>query len=212
MEYKKNRGRLGVVDKKGQVVDSFFNETPIPVDIKEADPDSVLSYPKMLMLNTETRPIFAVDEKKENVLVTFKKPDNPIRFYLYNLKSKQLKNFSYEIPEKEYKLSDFYLKASLADIMDISKYPKEAHIPVVSTICFHKEHYIVTFFLVDYEKKDVIKSRSFFLVLDKNGKPIKRITVDPTFRLFSITPDGYVLSAKMDEDDEPKLCIYKLTL
>ncbi len=48
-------------------------------------------------------------------------------------------------------------------------------------------------------------------MLDKNGKLVKSIVVDPTFRLFSISPDGYVLAGKMDEEIS-KLYIYKLTL
>ncbi len=138
--YLKNRGRLGVVDTEGQIAGSFFNKYPIPVDIKEGNKNSVDSYSRMMMLNSETKPIFAVDNKKENILISFKKPDNPIRLFLYNIEGKQLKCFSYKIPEKKYKLSDFLLKASWDDIVDDNKYPAQSNTPVIYSLATHKDH------------------------------------------------------------------------
>ena len=97
------------------------------------------------------------------------------------------------------KLSDFYIKASWEEIINPGKHPEESHIPMISSLFIFKRHYVVFLNLLDYQKKELTKMRSFCLVFKSNGELMNQWTVDSALRFFTLSRQGYLLGTKSDE-------------
>jgi len=209
-----NRGRLGIVDKDGNVLSHFFNEYPIAIDVdmkKLSIDESFQMKTRRFVISKETESKIGLDEEKKKVLVSFSKPANPIRFFVYSLKGELLKTFSYPL-DKKYQFFDFYVNfKSFADIRDKSRYPSRSYVPMIPSLFIHKDHYIASLRLQDFEKKKIVSETSYLLIFDKEGKLKDRIALDNDLGIFSISKDGYVFGSKGDEE-VAKLYIYQLTL
>jgi len=209
-----NRGRLGIVDKTGKILSHFFNEFPIAVDVdmkKLSNDESVLVKARRIMISKETDPKIAYDDENEKILVSFFKPANPIRFFVYSLKGELLKTFSYPL-DKKYQFFDFYVNSkSLADIKDKSRYPSRSYVPMIPSLFIHKNHYIASLRLQDFEKKKIVSETFYLLIFDKEGTLKDKVLMDSDLGIFYISKEGYVFGSK-DDEDSPKVYIYRLTL
>lgn len=207
-----NRGKIGLINRKGEMVKSFFNRYPVSnsIDMSKA-PATVDQDMHQSRIWIETMPICALNQDRSRLLVSFRKPDNTVTFYLYTIGGKLLSSFSHRIRERNYKISRFYLTASAKDLRDLRKYPDEFHIPVVNALGFYKDHYVVFLNLQDYKKNKLDKVRVFCLIFNSKGKLVKRFPVDDSLRVFCISNNGVILASKPDEEIT-KIYIHQLNL
>jgi len=191
-------------------VKSFFDQYPVKleIDIHNTTGDPKHRLHKMRVA-IETLPVFGIDEEKKNLLLSFEKPDNPVIFYVYTVDGKQVEKFFYKIDDTKYKISDFYINASWQDIANPKKFPAKRFIPTVDSLFIHKGHYVVFLSLRDYNKKEQVRSRSFCLIFVPGGKLKHRFQIDSNLRALSLSPEGFLLATKSDEEPT-RLYIFKL--
>lgn len=203
------RGKIGIINRDGKVLSSFFNQYPIAMELnaKYSNPGEIQLH--KFRVHIETIPVMGIDEGQSRVLVTFNKPDNPVVFYVYGMDGKLIKRFQYAIKEERYKLSDFYLKASWKEIADPAKIPKEEFIPMVQSVYIFKKHYVAFFSLNHLKKKQIISSRKFCVIFDLTGKVVQRLKIDDGLKVLSLSWEGYVLAAQNDEEIS-KLYVFEL--
>lgn len=207
-----NRGRLGIIDRKGMLVRSFFNKFPIELEYNiKKHKKSFENYTHKLRIGVETKPVLGMDEKNENILVSFWKPDNPVVFFVYTLEGKMIKSFKYKLEDETYKISRFYIEASWEEIIDLNKYPNETHALRIDSLFIFKRHYIVFLVFEDYQKKELVNEHRICLVFNPQGKLHGSLKISDKLRIFSISKDGYVLASRSDEEIA-KIYLFKLNL
>lgn len=207
-----NRGKIGIIDKKGNLLHSFFNQYPIqpPIDMTK-NPTTIETDLQQLRIWLETMPILAINPDRSKILVSFRKPNNPVLFFLMTTQGTPLGQFSYEIKDKKYQVSDFYLKSSGKDLMDLNKYPDEFHIPIINAMGFLNNYYVVFLNLQDYKKTELEKTRVFGLIFNLQGTLLNQFQADDSLRIFSISENGTVLASKPDEE-VTKIYVYHLNI
>jgi len=168
-----------------------------------------MTSPQHFLVSKEAAPLIAGDNKGERLLVSFKKPDNPVRFYVYTTEGKLLRTFSHKIEDSRYKFNDFFIKASPSEFMNPKKYPAETFSPYIYSMFIHKERFIVFLWLQDYIKEERVKNRTFCLIFDSEGKKLSEFQVEDDMRFFCISREGLLLASKSDEEIT-KLYVYKL--
>lgn len=213
-DFREGRGRLGIINRYGDLEHSFFNEFPIEMEFdskKVTEAENFQWLFKKRVISDECIPDFAVDEKRERLLVSFRSPDNPIRFFIYTVAGKKIKEFSYPIPDKRYRFSDFLLNATLEDIRNPKKYPAKSFRPFIYRLFIHKGHYIVNLWLEDRRRNELVRRRGFCLVFNEAGALKGKLALGGAMRFFSISPGGYILAGAFDEEIT-KLYIYKLVI
>ncbi len=164
-----------------------------------------------IIFSQVTKPVIGVDFDRKEILVSFFKPDNPIKFFVYTIDGRLVKTFSYKLEEK-YKFFDFYVKAkSYKDISNPEKFPSKHSDVDIKRLFIHKNHYIAALRLFDYVKEEVEMSTPYLLVFNREGKLKEKLRLESNLGILNITTEGYVLATKWDED-VTKLYIYKLEL
>jgi 6-bladed beta-propeller len=212
---KKNRGRLGIVDKNFKTTRSFFSNYPIQPNIKGENlnirtgmsSDQIF---RNIVMNNRFEPVYCYNDVRKEIFVSFRTPDNPVRFFVYDVDGKLLKEFSYAIEDKKYKFNRFFLDSPRSKIRDKKKWPErfEPNIRVMIT----NRYYLAFLALHDYnaQEKDIAKRKCFLLIFDKEGKLVKKSQLDDQFGAIRYS-NGYILGTIWEEDDE-KLFIYQLKL
>jgi 6-bladed beta-propeller len=209
-----NRNRIGVLDKKGNLLYHFFNELPSELGVnmeKIANSKNREMQIQHLIVSKESEPYIAVDHARETMLLTFKKPGNPVDFYVYSIKGELQKKFSYPLPAK-YKFFDYYIKTqSIADLRNPNHYPKESHYPFLMGLQIYKGHYIALLWFRDYKKKELVNETYSMLIFNPNGTLKDELKFEDPLKILSISEEGIVLAGKSDEEIT-KLYIYQLKL
>jgi hypothetical protein len=210
-----NRGRIGILDKEMNILHSFFNDFPIPFDLKrsstalpeEMSPETAV---RLTVINKQFEPTYAYHPKHREVLVSFMQPDNPIKFYVYNTRGKLLRSFSFHIKDKKYKFQDFFLKANMTKIANVKSYPEryEPYLRVFIT----ERHYIGFLVLNHFPKgqKNVETRKCFLLIFNRKGEIINQFPLADQTQLLRYA-NGYFLGIFLDDEVE-RLFIYQLSL
>lgn len=191
----KSKGRMRVVDIETGEETCFFDELPIDYK-KDLRPKSL----EAISMNYSALPVFGVDGKGKNVLVSFQYPDNPIVFYFYSVKGKFLKKFSHQI-DKKYRF----------ELTNLNNPPAESHRIAIGAIQYYRKHFLAFIVKMDYKKGKPVGVKNSCLVFGETGKFIDEFPVINGLKVFYISPDG-ILLAKNYEAEEEKLFIYRLTL
>lgn len=209
------RGRIGIIDKEGNVIRHFFNEYPIDLDInkKKLTLSGRTEFEmRRVLISEATKPVIAVNRQRQLMMVSYSYPGNPIMFYIYNTRGKLLKKFSHAIDSK-YQFFDLLIKTkTLSNIRNPANYPKKYYRPYIFGLHFYRGHYLAQLWLEDYKrKKELVKRTMLLLIFNPEGTLKDEIPLEDGLRFFSISKDGYVLASKLDEEIT-KLYIYKLKI
>lgn len=206
-----DRGRLGIVDKKGNLLTSFFKEYPFPmkpIALPTGENKSVEVLARSVLVDQYSRPIFEISEDKKEILVSFRHANNPVIFYVFNVNGDLLKKFTYLIDEKQYRFPEFFLTASIDKLRDRKKYPNLFK-PEMEALALTKDKYIAFLNLVDYEKDLVVRNRRFCLIFNKQGKFEKKFELaDIAMLRYS---SGYFLGV-YTEGEVSKVGIFRLKM
>lgn len=206
-----NRGRFGIIDKKGKLILNFFNEYPIPMKPMELNPNGEVSVEKVtrsVLIDQHSRPTFDITDDRKKILISFMLPDNPILFFVFDLKGQLLKKFSYTIEEKQYRYPDFYITGSIEKLRNPGMYP-DLYIPEIEAVAFYGDHYVAFLNLTDFKKGKMVKRRRYCLVFDSNGKPVQKFAIEDISILRHSR--GYFLGV-FTEDENVKVGIYKIKI
>jgi len=212
--FREDRGRLGAINRYGDLEYFFFNRFPVDISLDAQKLTEANDFKTLLrhrVISDEFIPVFGVDEKREQVLVSFRNPDNPVRFFVYTIDGREIRNFSYTIKDNRYRFSQFLLDATIQDIANPLKYPKERFQPGIYSLFVYRNHYIVNLWLEKFQRDQLVERRCLCLVFNHDGKLKGEIEVKEAMRFFSISPEGYLLAGAFDEDIV-KLYIFKLEL
>lgn len=206
---KKNRGRIGIVNKKWEIKNSFFNKYPIvtSVDLEKFEiQNDAEAFARKSIYSLITFPVFYLDREKKEFFVTFRVNNNPLMFFVFDINGKQLREFSFPVDEK-YRFSSFYLDSSIDTLRNVEKWP-DRHEPVVDSLAIYNDYYIAFISLIDFKKKIQISTSRFCAIFDRNGVLKHRFPVKDSMRIFRYS-QGYFLGTDKEEDDE-KLYIFQM--
>lgn len=210
-----NRGRIGFVDDKWNIITSFFKEYPIDINLGQGTLETKAGMPvekvvRITIANNRFEPICDYDEKNDEILVSFRNPDNPVRFFVYNRTGKLLKSFSYTIKDKNAGFPRFMLDTPYNKLRDLKNWPDRIE-PNVH-VFIYKEYYLAFLTLQQYKRgeKNSINSEYFCLVFDKKGKLLKEMRLAD--HLVILRQSGGYLMGSIYGQDIDRLNIYRLTL
>jgi hypothetical protein len=210
-EIKRNRGRIGIMDKKFNIIRSFFNKYPIDMDLGNGSftfkdgmsPDKIV---RITTLNNSFEPVYDYDRSSNEIIVSFRSPDNPIRFFVYNIDGKLVREFSYTINEKKYKFSRLFLDTPISKLREPKKWPPRFEPNL--RVYIHNNHYVAFLALHDFEGKEIVRRRYFCLIFGRDGNLISRIPLNSKLLIIRES-NGFFLASLWEEDIE-KLYIYRL--
>lgn len=208
-----SRGRIGIVDRDWNIVESFFNHTPIEVDLSKYQEDtqnSIENVARRVIASTYFIPVYYFDEKRDELLISFGNPANPILFYVTDSRGKELNKFSYTIDNKRYKFPKFVLEYPIDKLRDPNKYPKR-YVPEIDSVFIYQDKYIAFLNLVQRVKStEVVDNSRLCLVFDRSGGLLKTFKIEKDLRIFRLS-QGYFLG-KMTDREVEKLYVYSLDL
>ena len=207
-----NRGRIGVLNQSFDIQHTFFDEFPFNLKVDKAKyetPTTVETIARKVFFSNFSQPSIYFNRKKKEILVSFIMPDNPIRFFVYDLNGKLLKTFSHKLKEEKYKFQLYKVNGPLDMLRDPNKWPKRFEL-FIDCVASYENHYIAIINLDDYVKKKRIKRTKYCLVLDNNGVLKKRIPLDSELMVHKLSK-GYFLGSTPDAEVE-QFFVFKLNL
>jgi hypothetical protein len=205
-----NRGRLGIIDKNGKVLLDFFDKYPINTSITKKAPDNATSMEtiaRKAIGSSRLAPVYHLDSQRNEILISFLYPDNPLVFYVYDTDGKPLKRFSYSLGEKNYRFCKFFLEAPLDKLRNPDKYPVRSELNLDS-VSIYGDHYFAFVELSDYEKNEKVKHRRIGLIFDRSGILKTKFDLPDDLRIFAQC-NGYFLG-KVEDEDVERLYIYRM--
>jgi hypothetical protein len=186
----------------------FFNHTPIRIDSKGKDNRTLSRLAPLCGV------VYAMDDNKKKMMITFRLPDKLMYLFLYNMKGELIKKFSYQMDERCH-FPHFLYKSKKPSLSSMKGRYGES----VDNIFYYNGHWYIFvnthhYLDVDYEMtvsnlKKHTESKSFYLKFDEDGTFVGKFDTDPFFLCFHISKDGYVLGKHPDSEVE-QVMIYKL--
>lgn len=186
---------------------TFFNHTPIEIPSNSGNDRRLRIFGQLFGV------VYALDDSKKKMLITFCEPDNVMLFFLYNVKGELIKKFNYQMDEK-YHFPHYLYKSKRLTLNSL----KGRYNIDVDSVFFYNTHWYI--FVNIHHHKDVkydmtienlkkyTDDSSFYLKFDENGKLLGKFTI-PYFLCFYISQDGFVLGKHPDSEAE-ELVIYKM--
>lgn len=191
-------GKIKAIDLETQAHYSFFKEKPAAIkkNTKNARAQAALSF--------LISPVYSLNENKQKLLVSFQYPGNPIEFFIYSIKGKELNSFKFSLP------SDFSFPHHSVTSSYPIKYPAESHTAIVDSIHTYKGHYWVFLVKLHRKRKKVIDTENSCLIFDEKGNLAGEFKMKMGLKVLSISQEGYML-AKNYEANFEQLFIYRIT-
>jgi hypothetical protein len=204
--------KICIIERTGKISTKinkmFFNHTPIEINSKSKDRRALLRSGYLFSV------VYAMDDDKKEMLITSRKPDNVMFFYLYSPEGKSIKKFSYQMDEK-YHFSYYLFKNNKPSLSLL----KGRYNVDIGGIFYYNGHWYIFVNIHHYKDGDYeltignlkkyAERKSFYLKFDKAGKLVGKFLTDPSFICFHISKDGYVLGKHPDLEAE-QLMIYKI--
>jgi hypothetical protein len=200
--------KINIIDKKENIIKSFFNHTPIDIRSIKNNPN------KLRRLALFSNIYYGLNNEAGKLLVAFSSSGNPIDLFLYGLDGKLIQKFSYPLDKKYQFVHKLYTDPKIS----LSVF-KGQHAISVESIFNYNNHWYVFFTTISYKSgnfkltprniNEYSDRKSFYLKLDDKGKMIEKFAVNPYFKCFDISKDGYVLGKHPDSESE-ELVIYKM--
>lgn len=191
-----NIGRIGIINKDGNVTRRFFTKTPIPMRIENKK-----DFLKLRNFNFFSTPRIGMNLNRTKLIVSFFNSNNPAEFFVYNLEGKLLMKFNHQFDDK-YTFPGYYLKSAV-------KHPNVSYGIIISSLFIYKDKFIVFPILIRYKKQYPSHSRYLCLVFDRDGKFQDRLELKGHMKFYYISKDGYLLG-KDHESEIERLDIFKI--
>lgn len=211
----RDRGRIGIMDKEGNLKHSFFKETPVKLDLGNGTVEFKDKMTKdyafrTLIINQSSKPVCDYDGQTGEILVSFRSPDQVVRFFVYNSKGKLLKSFSYAVKDKRYGFSRYFLNTPLKKILELKKRPERFELDL--NVFIYNEFYLgfLTFNHYPKGEKEVGNRKYLCIVFDKSGKVFREIKLNDNLWILK-NSEGYLLGRILEEEID-KLYFYQLKL
>lgn len=205
---KPDNNKICIIDKKGDTIRTFFNHTPIDMNSIKKD-GKTLS--RLAFISKVT---FALNNKSDKLLIAFHTSDNPIVLYLYGLNGELIRKFSYQMDKKYRFVHELYS----AEKVSLSVF-KGRHFIDVESVFYYNNHWYIFVSANYYKNVDFelnirnhlkyFENNSFYLKFDENCKLAGKFDINPYFKCFYISKDGYVLG-KHPHSESEELVIYKI--
>ncbi|MCP5103052.1 MAG: hypothetical protein GY950_06725, partial [bacterium] len=156
-----DRGLIGIVDGDWNIKRSFFNQLPVPRNRMKLGFDKFSKEDRVkienVLIAAYAKLAMDIDPVNNELLVAFLFPDNPVKFFVFNMEGKPLKEFSYEVEEKKYK---FFYWSGHPKKKAGSKAANAFKIRLDS-VFIHKDRYLVFLNLEDRNgPREVFKRRT----------------------------------------------------
>ncbi|MCP4218849.1 MAG: hypothetical protein GY765_29725 [bacterium] len=180
---KKDGGSIVVFNGKAEIVNNFF--THLPFDKSGLNTKSQKSARRMAMYSMAS---FGIDDKKENLLITFLQPDNPVKFFLYDMKGKQLKEFQQPI-DKKYAFPRSFLERDKWSLDML----KDHHAVETISIFFCSGHWYVFLDTKYYRKYNDCDHKYMYFKFTREGEFVGKYENAEGFLCLHVSPDGYVV-------------------
>ena len=203
--------RIFIIEKIGKanpkISKMFFKHTPIDINLENKDDRTLYKFGSLFKV------IYGIDDTRKKMLISFCSPNNPIVFFLYNIKGEFIKKFSYQT-DKKYNFPHYLYKRKKLSFSSL----RGQNVLDLASIFYYDSHWYVFVNTSHYENrnfknirevKKYTEKKSFYLKFDENGKLVGKFIVDPFFRCFHISKDGYVLGKHPDSEVE-RLVVYKI--
>lgn len=191
---KQYTGRIGIIDKDGERLHHFFEKLPI----KEVNwKDRV----KLMRLSPYSTIGMDISPDRDQVLIYFYYPTNPVEIFIYYIKGDSIKTLKYKADEK-YQFPEHFLEFK-------SKYTTPYHYLNVYSAFFYKDNYFAFYRETSQLNEKEQKVDDFCLVFNSDGKLIQKIPLDKPVGFFYLSLDGYLLGSGIENEIE-KLYIYRI--
>lgn len=193
-------GKIVIMDTEGKIKRAFFNEYPI------AAPAKVLEDGKQrFKLDSFGQICWGMDKDKQQLLVSFQNPDNPIKFYLLDFKGNVLNEFEYSL-DKQYRFP-FQIYEPKQVTMESMQ---NRHSMRINCIFSYRG-----FWFVGLEKSFTktlmdMDTELEYLVFDGNGKYRQSVAIKELVVMSSVTADGFLVGIYHLAPCQ-KIEIYKIT-
>lgn len=202
----KDLNRIAILDESAKIINHFFSGFPIKLD---EDPrqwtdavnggDATKSM-RRFMIGHETKPIFGLNAKRSQVIVSFELPDNPVPFYIYSTEGKLLKSFHYPL-DKKYRFFDLYVKTKGPEDLDLKNYPDCYFNSRVTEPEIYKDVYLAQLTLREYKKQEVVSYRQSIIVFNSDGSYRGEAVLEEEENFLGIFDDDVALTVKYEEDN-----------
>lgn len=205
---KPDDNKICVIDKNGNIIRTFFNHTPIDINSIKKDKNTLS---RLAFISKVT---YALNNKSEKLLITFSTSDNPIVLYLYSLNGELIRKFSYQTDKKYGFVHELYS----AKKVSLSVFKGRYFLDVNSVFCYNNHWYVFVsashykdgnYELNIRNRLEYFEKKVFYLKFDENCKLIGKFDIDPYFKCFHISKEGYVLG-KHPHSESEELVIYKI--
>jgi hypothetical protein len=195
----KGIGKVLIIDKYSGIKRAFFDFYPIDIGA-----DYGGNKDRALRLDTFGEIVWALDDKRERMLISFSDPDNPIAFYVFNIKGERLHQFEYRLDKR------FRFPYKLINLGHLSlESLKGLHIANIRSIFYFDKHWFVFMETNDYRSAKDADRNFFYLRFDEDGTDAVRIPLEHGFIAYYVSGDGYVLGRRPYSEIE-KLFIYRM--
>lgn len=188
----KDKGRISIVNRDGDLTFHFFDKLPLTLNLNDR---------KIVFLSGLITLTMNLSPERDKVLVSFYRPNNPIDFYVYNLKGELIKQFNYKADEK------FRFPSHLMNSRE--PVPEKYFSLNVNSVFFYKDNYIAFYSEVSHLSEKEEKSEDFCLIFNSSGEAIQKIKLDKNIFVFNLSSEGYLLGSELDADIS-KVFIYQL--
>ncbi|MCK5057611.1 MAG: hypothetical protein KAT34_13195 [Candidatus Aminicenantes bacterium] len=190
-------GNVSIIDRSGSKAQVIFDGFPVESRKKFSGINITKSYVLSMGLSRKS---IAVDRENKRVLISFKRPDNPIEFFVYDFDGKLKMKFSHSL-EKKYKFPYYTLYSQ--------KEPNHSYEFGIGSVFIYKKNYIAA--LVQFERKKTKSSKQVdtLLVFSENGKLRHQEIFNESYRFFYISKKGHLLGKNFDADIE-QLYVFRL--
>jgi len=139
--------------------------------------------------------------ERDKLAISFFRPNNPVDFYVYNIRGEALKQFSYKADNK------FRFPEHLLNLME--PVPATYYSLTVDSVFPYKNNYIVFYSEVSHLSEKDEKADAFCLIFNSSGELIQKIKIDEKLYFFHLSNEGYLLGSQLDADIG-KVFIYQL--
>jgi len=193
------KGQVAILDESGEILNCFFRQTQF------GDYQKPKSEVAWAIRQITSKVLATPSPDGQSALVAFEYPTNPMVLYLYSLEGKEKTRFSILLP-RENKFPDYFMTYPITVPGD--KFCYVIH----SSLHTYQDFYLLHLLYKENSKSDDSVVRTSVLVLDQKGVKVTEIELDPMLRLLGVGFDGYLIGTTVNDEDEPVVVIYKLSI
>lgn len=191
----KGKGRIAVVNRKGERLLRFFDKIPLGDDFNWND------RMKVMLLANCTSLVMNVSPESDKVLVTHFFTNNPADFYVYTTEGKPLTRLTYKADDK-FTFPHHYMTRG-------KPLPDKYNELEINALFSYQTNYLVFLREVSRLSKEKETRKHFYLVFNQDGKLVQRTELPGDLWFRHLTAGGYLLGLDSAQEDT-KVVVYRL--